>query len=235
MTRLQALKKFLESKANQKLFDQLIRPTKAYLNQIRFERLDIQVADMVFQSIPDNTEDSIHLVFIKKMLEKFSKSLLVGRQPYSGHDEKVDYHLFNRFSRKYARFLLHRRPDSIAGWLQPFINPFIPSENMASFISDIVSEQNQLEQYESFWSIWLTLYAPIRDCIKNDTSFHRDPLIHNYFLAWQWWNDTAKEWHTLKPADSSFFKKACEDLGHHPEILYSIRKILEPSRSNLPE
>ena len=99
--------------------------------------MDIQVADMVFQSVPDETDDAIHLAFIKKMLERFSKDLLMHR---GYKDEgKVDHRLQSRFLRKYARFLLHRKPDSIEAWLHAFLHPFIPSEHMASFISDVVS------------------------------------------------------------------------------------------------
>lgn len=223
ISRVQALQKFATSKSTEKRYN-AIRATKTYFNQLRFDRMDIQVADMVFQSVPDETDDAIHLAFIKKMLERFSKDLLMHR---GYKDEgKVDHRLQSRFLRKYARFLLHRKPDSIEAWLHAFLHPFIPSEHMASFISDVVSEQDRLERYEQFWKIWLVLYPAIRQEVINDKHHHRDQLIRNYLLAWQWWKETAREWHTLKPGDSLFFKHVCEDMGHHPEVLYSISKFL---------
>jgi hypothetical protein len=223
MTRLQAIQKFIKAKSNQKKFE-AIRPTQAFFLQIKFDALDIHVADMIFQSIPDDTEDPIHLKFIKKMLERFSKDLLMHRG-YKDED-KVDHRLQSRCLRKYARFLLHRKPDSIEAWLHTFLHPFIPSEHLASFISDVVSEQDRLEHYEQFWKIWRAFYPAIRQEVNEDKHHHRDLLIHNYLLAWQWWKDTAREWHSLKPGDSLFFKHVCEDIGYHPEVLYSISKLL---------
>ncbi|MBN8720078.1 MAG: ATP-binding protein [Sediminibacterium magnilacihabitans] len=222
MSRLQAIQKFFKAKSNQNRFEN-VRPTKVCFKQIKFERLDIQVVDMVFQSIPDDTTDPIHLDFIKKMLERFSKDLLIRR----GHkdEEKMDYRLQNRFLRKYARFLLHRNSEAIDAWLHSFVNPFIPSEQMARFISEVISEEDRLEHYEQFWKIWNDIYPSLRQAVQKDVC-HRDSLIHNYLLAWPYWKDTAREWHTLKPANSAFFKKVCDDIGHHPEVLYSISKFL---------
>jgi hypothetical protein len=67
MTRLQAIQKFIKAKSNQKKFE-AIRPTQAFFLQIKFDALDIHVADMIFQSIPDDTEDPLHLNLIKKLI-----------------------------------------------------------------------------------------------------------------------------------------------------------------------
>ncbi len=221
VSRIQAVQKFAKTKANAL---ETIRGTRAYYNKINFGKLSIDVVDTFFQAMPDETEDPIHLDFVKKTLEKFSQYLLIDRR-YDG-DEKVDHRLRSRFLRKYARFLLHRQPDTIEEWLIPFVNPFITTENMASFISDVLSEQDRLQQYDQFWKIWHTLYPFVKKAVQGDPSRHLDSIIHNYLLAWPWWNDTAKEWHTLKPKDAAFFKSVCSEMGGHPAVLYSISKLL---------
>jgi hypothetical protein len=221
VSRIQVVQKFAKTKAN--TLDG-IRGTMAYYNKINFDKLSIDVIDTFFQAMSDDTEDPIHLDFLKKTLEKFSRFLLI--QSRYDDEDKVDHRLRSRFLRKYARFLLYRQSDTIEEWLKPFVNPFLTSENMASFISDVVSEQDRLQQYDQFWKIWNSLYPHIKKAVQSDPNRYLDSIIHNYLLAWSWWNDTAKEWHTLKPKDAAFFKKACEEIGNHPAVLYSISKLL---------
>ncbi len=221
VSRIQVVQKFAKTKANTLA---VIKGTKAYYKNINFDKLSIDVVDTFFQSIPDDTEEPIHLDFLRKTLGKFSRYLLIENR--YDKNEKVDPRLRSRFLRKYVRFLLHRQPDSIEEWLKPFVNPFHATENMASFISDVVSEQDRLLHYNQFWKIWYSLYPYIKKTVQGDPNRHLNSIIHNYLLAWPWWNDNAKEWHTLKPNDSAFFKKVCEEMGSHPTVLYSISKLL---------
>lgn len=221
VSRIQVVQKFAKTKEN--ALD-AIRGTKAYYNKINFDQLSIDLVDTFFQTIPDNTEDPIHIDFVKKILVKFSHYLLIDRR--YDDDEKMDHRLRSRFLRKYARFLLHRQPDTIEEWLKPFVNPFLATENIASFISDVVSEQDRLQQYDQFWKIWHSLYPYIKKSVQGGLNRHLDSIVHNYLLAWPWWNDTAKEWHTLKPKDATFFKRVCDEMGGYPAVLYSISKLL---------
>ena len=53
-------------------------------------------------------------------------------------------------------------------------------------------------QYDQFWRIWHSLYPYIKISVQGDPNRHLDSIVHNYLLAWPWWNETAKEWHTAK-------------------------------------
>jgi hypothetical protein len=220
LTRLEALRQFVTKKMTNL---ESPRASKAYYNKIQFDKLSINAVDTAFQLLPDDTQDSIHLDFIKKFLNKYSKILL--KESNYKDEDRVDHRLRNRFFRKYARFLLHRNPDAIQEWILPFTNQLFPTDNLASFISDVVSEQDQLQQYEQFWQLWYSLYPSIKQ-MTDIPSRHLDSIIHNYLLAWPYWKEGANEWHTLQPKDSTFFKKVCNDIGYHPAVLYSVSKLL---------
>lgn len=229
ITRLKAIQKFFASKANQKRFG-AVRPTLSYLKQIPFDKMDIQVADLIFQSIPDDTEDRIQLAFIRKTLDKFTSTLLIDRR--YDNEERTDYKLQYRFFQKYARFLLNRKPTVITDWVQPLLHPFIPSEPMANFLSSMVYEQDLIQHDEQFWAVWKGLYPSFRETVQRDRHCHQSKVIRNYLLALQFGISNTKEWHTLKPANSAFFKTVCDETGHHPEVLYSISKLLNDEGSH---
>lgn len=71
---------------------------------------------------------------------------------------------------------------------------------------------------------------------KTKGSYHyTKQIIHNYLLAWQYWREDAKEWHTLKEREKFFFKKVAQDMGQHPSVLYSLSKLLNEVGSNFLE
>jgi len=227
ITRLQAIQKFLASKANQKRFE-TVKPTLSYLKQIPFDKLNIQVADLIFQSIPDDTEDRVQLAFIRKTLEKFTSTLLIDR---NSNDERTDYRLKYRYFQKYARFLLQRKVNKITEWLQPLIRTFISSDSMANFLSSLVYEQDRIQHYEQFWIVWKGLYPSFRETVQQGCHRHQTTVIRNYLLALQFGINGTKEWHTLKPVNSTFFKTVCDEAGNHPEVLYSVSKLLNDEGS----
>ncbi|MBV4357359.1 AVAST type 4 anti-phage nuclease Avs4 [Pinibacter aurantiacus] len=225
-TRIQALHQFID-RMEQDIGEALTDESLYY--QIDFDALTITDFEMVFKSFPDGTKDPLHLEFIKKALEKFRNKLLLNDRCGNDDDdidEGIEYRVKCRFIRKYARFLLWREANTVAEWVTPFISPFNVSNYMAMFISDVVLEQDRLQKYEQFWEIWQTLYQPIKQASLGSEGHHLDSIIHNYLLAWGYWQETAKEWHTLKSGDSVFFKKICGEMGAHKEVLYSIARLL---------
>lgn len=202
-----------------------IDPTAANYSKIDFSSQGIRVAETAFQIIPSDTNNPIHCDYINKFLENFSNEIL-EETSYSDNDSEIDYRLKHRFYRKFANFLLHREPTSIQEWLKPFIDAFTISREMADFLSDVVSEEDSLGKYDSFWAIWECFYPIIKAAAENDRHRHLDEIIRNYMLAWPYWKDTAKEWRSLRERETVFFQRICTEIGHHPSLLYSISKLL---------
>lgn len=202
-----------------------IESTAVNYIKIDFASQGIKVAETVFQIVPSDTNNPIHLDYIKNLLENFSSEIL-EETPYSDNDSKIDYRLKHRFYRKFANFLLHREPTSIQEWVTPFIDAFTISREMADFLSDVVSEEDGLGKYDSFWAIWECYYPAIKSAAENTRHRDLDEIIRNYMLAWPYWKDTAKEWRSLREREAIFFQRICAEMGEHPSVLYSISKFL---------
>src|ERR1041385_4522883 len=111
--------------------------------------------------------------------------------------------------------------------MKPFVESFCASKDTAEFFERFLWEQDVVQAYEQFWLIWNAFYPKIVDLSKGSSSRHgTQSIIHNYLFAWNYWNQNAKEWHTLKDREKAFFQRVANDMGHHPAVLYSLAKVL---------
>lgn len=182
--------------------------------------LDIAALEVAFELIPPNTQHVDHTSFLNVFLPLWAKEL-------SKDHNKVDYYAKIRFMKKFAHFILSSSKDKICAYLQPFIDNFSNSRDMAQLFQEFISVEDILNHYDEFWIVWNAFY----DCVvktykKQASSYYSNELIHNYLLAWPYWKKGIREWHTLKEREKGFYKKISEDIGHHPSVLYSISKVL---------
>jgi hypothetical protein len=77
----------------------------------------------------------------------------------------------------------------------------------------------------AFWSIWRLFYPRILTLAKRDKRWHESSeIIGNYLLAWSYWKEEAREWHSLRDRERQFFKQAAAEMGGRPSVFYSIVK-----------
>ncbi len=192
-----------------------------YLNSI-----DLYILEMAFVLLPYKTENEDHKQFLVTALPLFAKKLPNER-------DRDKYSIGHRFFEKYASFILTSKKGEIDKYLKPFIDGFTCSQHMADFFSEFVSAEDRLQQYEEFWTVWHQFYPNIVKLCKEQGDWRdTDTIVHNYLLAWPYWRETAKEWHSLKDRERSFFKKVADDIGFHPAVLYSLSKLLNEIGSN---
>jgi hypothetical protein len=87
--------------------------------------------------------------------------------------------------------------------------------------------QDSIQAYDQFWLFWNAFYPKVVDLAKSGTSqYYVRSMIHNYLFAWNYWNQNAKEWHTLKEREKTFFQRVANDMGRDPAVLYSMAKVL---------
>ena len=146
--------------------------------------------------------------------------------------DKLDYELKHSFYNKFAYFILTSKKDKIAEYMKPFAENIVDSRDTADFIQEFVSMEDRLYRYEEFWMVWDILYGPIIDLCKKDRRYYLKEIIHNYLLAWPWWKEDAKEWHTIKEKEKAFFAKVAKEVGSHSAVLYSLAKILNDIAAN---
>ena len=132
--------------------------------------------------------------------------------------------------------VLSSKVENIEAHLKPFLDDFKDSENAARLFSEFVSAEDRLAQYEQFWTVWQLLYTKVVALAKDKHSgFHSKEIIHNYLLAWSYWKKEAREWHSLKDREKSFFKRVSEDMGGNPATLYSLSKVLNDIGSDFKD
>lgn len=189
-------------------------------SDIQIDKLELEVLETGFQMIPSNTSNDIHLDFIMNIISNFSKQLLTD-------DDNIDFSLRIRFFEKFSYFILNRKEKNINKFIQPFIDGFSDSREMAFFFQKLIFTEDKINKYNKFWNIWESFYDEIVNMCNNRTSsYHLSEIVHNYLLAWPYWSDTARKWHSLKDREKLFYKKVSKDIGHCPSVLYSISKLL---------
>ena len=188
--------------------------------------VDADTLTTSFRLLPLETTSEDHKKYMEQIFPIFSGKLF--EVDYKRDDEdKIDYGTKQRFLEKFAYVILTSKVEDIEACLKPFLNEFKNSEDAAKLFSEFISTEDKLGQYEQFWTVWKLFYPKIMDLGKNRNSrYYSNEILHNYLLAWGYWKEDAKEWHTLKDRERSFFKKVSEDIGENPVVLYSLSKLL---------
>jgi hypothetical protein len=190
---------------------------------------DIHDLEIIYQLIPSNTKDEIHLKIYDKSLPLLASQLLKDRRSYreeNGNDSNIyllGLHIFKRF----AYFILQREITEIDIYLKPFIDSFNSTEETSLFLDEIISAEDYNNRHEQFWYVWNKLYPKIKEICINTHDYYLSKVINSYLLAWQRWREGIDEWHTLKEDNLSLYVNASRDLGHIPSVLYSITKVLD--------
>ncbi|MHB9070769.1 MAG: AVAST type 4 anti-phage nuclease Avs4 [Sedimentisphaerales bacterium] len=203
------------------------RITYAELGDLK--TLDLRTLMTAFELVPLETKNEDHKKFINITLPVFCEKLFQD-------DDKIEYTLKHRILNKLAYFVLNSTKEEIGKYLKPFVENLGRARDAENFFQEFVSVEDILNKYEEFWVVWYAFYNKIVELYKKPCSrYYTEPLLHNYLLAWSYWKDTAKEWHSLKEREKLFYKKIAEDIGHHPAVLYSISKVLNDIGSNFIE
>lgn len=191
------------------------------------ETLSPRVLNRAFELLPLGTTNETHKTLAKRII-----SNLVQRV-FNDRDEKLDYTLNHNFFDKLAYFILMSQDDDIGGYLEPLVEHFRVSRDAENLFARFVSAEDALARYEEFWIVWEVFYETIAQVAKRHRgSYDVQSIIHNYLLAWPYWNDDIKEWHSLRNREKLFFQRVAHDMGHSPSVLYSLSKLLNDIGSN---
>lgn len=190
------------------------------------DQIDTDTFVAAFRLLPMDTSDEFHKKFLQQIFPVFSKKLFKDSHKRNDEDD-FDYTGKHKFLEKLAYVILSSKVEDIEPYLKPFLDDFKDSKDAADFFSEFISAEDRLAQYEQFWAVWKLFYPKVVALAQNENSrFYSKEIIRNYLLAWSYWKEEAREWHSLKDREKSFFKKVSEDMGGNPSVLYSLSKIL---------
>jgi len=195
-------------------------------SDILIEGVELQILNTAFQMLPPGTGNEIHTRFILYILPKACEELLDRDRDNKNIDQK-DYTLGHRFFRKYAAFILRRDVGEIPKLINPLIENFQYTDEMADVLQEFISEEDTLNSYEAFWVVWRCFYEPVKlFCQSGINNRFADKIIDNYFLAWPYWKESAKDWRSLKDRERLFFRDAVLNMGKRISVLHAISKFL---------
>lgn len=178
--------------------------------------------ERVLLIIPSATDDSVHKSVIEKMLPSLALELY--------HDEdRHNYHYSVQIIilRRIALFLLNRKETELEKFLSPFIGNIQSTEESSRFITELVAAEDQLQKHDTFWKIWYYLLpAIVKTCNDRPLDYRLSELVINYLLAWRFWIDNVKHWHSLSQNDICFYNEVSQKMARVPACLYSISRVL---------
>jgi hypothetical protein len=212
---------------NEALVSKIIDNEIAYSDVSNVKDIDPDTLVTAFRLLPRDTADDMHKQFFGDIFPILSK--LVFQDNHRGDsEESFDHGTRHNFLEKLAYVLLSSKPDDLEGYARPFVENFKDSRHAADLFSELVSAEDKLAEYERFWSIWRLFYPRILALAKRDKRWRHDSseVIHNYLLAWSFWREDAREWHSLKDREKQFFKQVAAEMGGNPSVFYSITKLL---------
>lgn len=214
-------------KENEALLNKITRNELAYSDVPNVNNIGPDTLVTAFRLLPRDTADSIHKQFFGDIFPLFSKKLFDDNHRRD-RDDAFDYSTRHNFLEKLAYVLLSSKPDDLEAYVRPFVENFKNSRDAASLFSELVSAEDKLVEYERFWSIWELFYPRILSLAKRDKRWQHDSseVIRNYLLAWSYWKEEAREWHSLRDRERRFFTQAAEEMGNNPTVFYSIVKLL---------
>jgi len=218
-------------------YNKLITVICDYLTKKHSFKFDITGCDydtlsVGFQILPNGSCNSEHLKFCSEIIPRFMD---IFEKNYN-YNEKMYGEALSRFSDKFAHYLLKLPKDKINEFVQPLLLKENLDKDFSQFLLDLFVAQDVEKEYEKFWYIWLLFYDKIKQiCVRNSKYVCKE-IIQNYLLAGYIMNiGQAKSWHSLKQENIKFYYNIANDIGQHPETLYSIAKVFNGIASSYIE
>jgi len=198
--------------------ESIVTDTIEFKDLPKIDMIEVNTLKTAFELIPYGTQDKSHKAFLATALPILAKDLF--------RDEKDDYRDTHQFIDKFTNFILTSKTEEIEGYLKPFVENFNGSKNASDLLEQFISVEDRVANYDQFWLVWGLFYESVVGLSKQWRSSTVKQVIRNYLLAWQYWKETAREWHTLKDRKRAFYKKALTAIGADVTTLYSITKVL---------
>ncbi len=219
------------SKTN--LFAELERETfdfsfdKTVFNIDTVTSLDIYDLEIIYQLIPSDTRDVIHLKIYQDTIPLLASKLFKDRRSYKKQNSDGDIYTERRnIFIRIAEFILYREKIDINIYLKPLISQFQVNDETTSFINEIIFAEDRLSRYEQFWEMWNSIYTKFLELAQNSHDYYLTDMTISYLLAWPYWKENIEEWRSLKKNDMTFYKNLAQQLGNVPAVLYSISKVV---------
>lgn len=208
-TKQQIIEQFIED--NMTVFTKCITSDEIALSEDDIKKLSICALHVFLSMVYSCFNSYIHLLHV--IIEQISNYF---NDEYS--IDKINYMDKHRLAKNLALSLFFLNKTECKNFLEDIFNYCKDNEFLKMFYEQLIAAEDYLKKYEKFWDIWNLS----KDMIFNRNS---EQLMNTYLFALSPWNKNAKEWHSLKMENKSFFL----DISRHKcylSILYPFAKLL---------
>ncbi|PJO44923.1 AVAST type 4 anti-phage nuclease Avs4 [Lysinibacillus xylanilyticus] len=189
------------------------------LNNI--QKLDLIILSNTLKIMPFKLKHEKHIAIAHEIVSVFAKELTQGRG-----GNKIEYKVRNDFFAKYVYIVLNSESIELQKFIQPFIDAFNLTEPIAEMYQEFIYAEDTIYSYDNFWLVWNEFKDKIIEATNNRTNnWYLDKIIKSYLFAQVRWNDSTKEWKSLKSNNLRLIKAVSEQMDPHPALLYSMSKL----------
>ncbi|MFA5877598.1 MAG: AVAST type 4 anti-phage nuclease Avs4 [Candidatus Paceibacterota bacterium] len=216
----QVLEKFYQDRESD--IEKIIANGLAFEDITEIDNYELEILAKAFDFLPIEISNDDHEEFLDIVLPIFSKRLFVDKE----RDADL-YETKMRFIEKFAYSVLNTsNRGKILARLKPFVDDFSGARDTELFFQRFISVENRVNKYEAFWIAWNSFYNKIIELVSQNKAYDKSEIVHSYLLAWPYWEDSAKQWHTLKDRERLFYKNIVNDIGYDVSVFSSIAQVL---------
>lgn len=187
---------------------------------VDIQKLDFLVLSNAFKIMPSKLKSEEQFLISYEIISKFAEELTKSKS-----DIKVNYVIRQEFLGKYSHLVLNSDIKDISRMIKPFIVNFNSSEPIAELFQNFISAECVVNSYDNFWFVWNEFKDQLI-ILGNEKTWYLDDIIKSYLFAKTPWNDSIKNWNSLRENNMRLVKDISEQLGEHSSVLYSISKLL---------
>ena len=214
----------------------LEQPSRELPNCSHLSEIALQTMTML---LPAELNETCAIVLDTGRL--FWKDFFSDRRKRSGREKFRDYDQEHNYLVWLSEYLLLAKKKEQISVLSELIPCLAVSKITDTLLTRIIFCQDQLKKPLAFWRLWKSLFVFVEQACESKKPIltkvrgrgieryygdELDKIVTTYLLAFPWWSEGTRSWHTLGEENASFFAKAALSLGYHPGTLYSIARVL---------
>lgn len=208
-----AVEKFLEK------FENDLENIEDY-NEFKFENLNLISSNVIFQTIPENSNEKLHLGLFNFVFQLFANELFDND---SELNSSKYYFVRNTFLMRFCNMTLMNK-SNLKEYLSPFLNLFIINDGAYELINSFVNVV-KTENIVEFWDSWWLFLEKILKTHKNTGEYYLEKVLTKFVINYQLKNDFDVN-EEIVEIEKQFYRKICNELGEYEFILNSISKIV---------
>lgn len=194
------------------------------------DKIEMSIVRKAFSLIPINANSDK----LFNMQERLSYSVI--NKLLANDDEKIDYMLRYNFLKDFTELVLNSSSECRDILMHPVYDKFEFSESIQELVKTFIRTEDKCSCYDAFWDIWKKLKDVIipkcKEFLLTNIEYsyeyrQKDTMLKSILLADLEWNESAKEWHTLKDVDYLYFDDFVNQLPNYPAVLYSIARLID--------